>query len=241
MRNVETNDKEEKDFSATGWGVKEQFNRVSEQYDAQRHVLVPCFDDFYKIAVDNLTFSVSSPLIIDLGAGTGLLSQKILEAYPQARLTLVDLSEKMLSVARMRFKGLSNVTIEIADILDFPMEDNSCDAIVSSLAIHHLTDRDKKTIYRKIFRALKPGGFFVNAEQVLADNDFLQELYHQRWCYEIEHSVLTREEIDASYERIKLDKRATITSQLDWLREAGFSQVDCLYKYYYFAVLWGMK
>ena len=241
MGKVETNDNAEKDFSATAWGVKEQFDRVSKQYDAQRRILVPCFDDFYKIAVENLTFSVPSPQIIDLGAGTGLLSQKILEAHSQAQLTLVDLSEKMLAVARMRFNGLSNVTIEVSDILDYPMEDNSCDAIVSSLAIHHLTDGDKKAIYRKIFRALKPGGFFVNAEQVLADNDFLQKLYHQRWCYEIEHSVLSREEIDASYERIKLDKRATIASQLDWLREAGFSQVDCLYKYYYFAVLWTMK
>lgn len=222
--------------------IKKQFDRVSRQYDAQRHTLVPCFDDFYAVAVENLNFpTTSSPRILDLGAGTGLLSQKILELYPKAQLTLVDLSEKMLDIARLRFEGLPNVTIKQADFTTFEMEINSYDAIVSSLAIHHLTDDNKRLLYNRIHPALKPDGLFVNAEQILADNDFMQNLYHKQWCNKIEHSTLSRQEINASYERIKLDKRATISAQLNWLKDAGFSQTDCLYKYYYFAVLWAMK
>ncbi len=234
-------DNSENESSVPDLNVKAQFDSVSKEYDAQRRVLVPCFDEFYAVTVENLNFVTSSPRILDLGAGTGLLSQKILDAYPQAQLKLIDLSDKMLSIAHLRFDSLSNVDIETADFMTFPMEDNSYDAIVSSLAIHHLIDEDKKSLYQKIYRALKPGGFFVNAEQILADDDFLQNLYHNQWCSKIEHSNLSREAIDASYERIKLDKRATISSQLDWLRSAGFGQVDCLYKYYYFAVLWAMK
>lgn len=56
-----------------------------------------------------------------------------------------------------------------------------------------------------------------------------------------EASDLSREEIDASYERIKLDKRTPVPTQIKWLRDAGFKEVDCLYKYYDFAVLYGRK
>jgi tRNA (cmo5U34)-methyltransferase len=154
---------------------------------------------------------------------------------------LVDLSEKMLDIARLRFEGLPNVSIEQADFTTFEMEISSYDAIVSSLAIHHLTNDNKRLLYNRIYQALKPSGLFVNAEQILADNDFMQSLYHSQWCNKIEHSTLSRQEISASYERIKLDKRATIAAQLNWLKDAGFSQTDCLYKYYYFAVLWAMK
>jgi len=220
--------------------VKEQFDQISKKYDSQRRVLIPCYDDFYGIGVEWLHFNTSTPKILDLGAGTGIFSQFVLEKYPQADITLLDFSEQMLSVARERFKDIKNVSFQVADMMSFEPQ-QKYDAVISSLAIHHLTDEDKQKLFKKIHGMLNDGGFFVNAEQVKGTTDYIHSFYTQRRHHRLDHSELNREAAEASYERNKLDKCASVSQQLAWLKEAGFNEVDCPFKYYIFAVLWGMK
>lgn len=220
--------------------IETQFNSVAQQYDKQRRKLIPCFQDFYKIAVENINLSSSSPKILDLGAGTGLLSEFVLQKYPNAQITLVDLSEKMLEVAKNRFETNTCIHIIRQDFTKYTST-QPFDAVVSSLAIHHLEDSDKIKLYNSIFSYLKEEGTFINAEQVCGEDDYFSKFYDTRWRYQIENSGLTADEIKASYERIKLDKRSPILSQLKWLKDAGFNHVDCLYKYYDFAVLYAKK
>jgi tRNA (cmo5U34)-methyltransferase len=220
--------------------VKEQFDQISKKYDSQRRVLIPCYDDFYGIGVEWLHFNTSTPKILDLGAGTGIFSQFVLEKYPQADITLLDFSEQMLSVARERFKDIKNVSFQVADMMSFEPQ-QKYDAVISSLAIHHLTDEDKQKLFKKIHGMLNDGGFFVNAEQVKGTTDYIHSFYTQRRHHRLENSELSKESVEASYERNKLDKCASVSQQLAWLKEAGFNEVDCPFKYYIFAVLWGMK
>ncbi len=220
--------------------VKEEFDKLSQKYDGQRRVLIPCFDDFYSIAVEGLHFKTSTPKILDLGAGTGILSQFVLEKYPQADITLLDFAEQMLGVARERFNNRKNVSFQVADMMSFEPQ-QKYDAVVSSLAIHHLTDEDKQKLFKKIHGMLNKGGFFVNAEQVKGTTDYIDSFYTQRRHNRLDNSELNREAAEASYKRNKLDKCASVSQQLAWLKEAGFNEVDCPFKYYIFAVLWGMK
>ena len=220
--------------------IKEQFDKVSAQYDSERHKLIPCLDDFYQTAVENLQFSSSTPKLLDLGAGTGLFSQKVLEAYPTAEIELIDLSDQMLEVAKQRFSGLENISITQADYTQInPSE--KYDAIISSLSIHHLTDEDKQTLYRNIWTWLKPGGIFINADQVLARNTYLEALYSRQWKAKVESTDLSKEAIKAAYGRVNLDIRTPLQTQLDWLTAYGFQNVDCLYKFYDFVVIFGIK
>ncbi|MFA6872678.1 MAG: methyltransferase domain-containing protein [Bacteroidaceae bacterium] len=220
--------------------VKEQFDQISEKYDSQRRILIPCYSDFYGIAVEWLHFKTFTPKILDLGAGTGLFSQFVLEKYPQAELTLLDFSEQMLTVARARFANLRNVSFQVADMMAFQTE-GKYDAVISSLAIHHLSDEDKQKLFKKIQGLLNEGGFFVNAEQVKDRTDYIHSFYTERRHLRLERSELPKEAVEASYERNKLDQCASVSEQLEWLKEAGFKEVDCPFKYYIFAVLWGMK
>lgn len=220
--------------------IKTQFNSVAQQYDKQRKKLIPCFQDFYQIAVENLNPLTSTPEILDLGAGTGLLSEFILQKYPNAKITLVDLSEKMLEVAKNRFETNPSIHIICQDFTTYTAT-KIYDAVVSSLAIHHLEDPDKIKLYTSIFSYLKDQGVFINAEQILGEDDYFSKFYETRWRYQIENSGLTPDEINTCYERIKLDKRSPILTQLTWLKNAGFKHVDCLYKYYDFAVLYAKK
>jgi tRNA (cmo5U34)-methyltransferase len=221
--------------------VKEQFDLISKKYDGQRRVLIPCYDDFYGIAVEWLHFKTSStPKILDLGAGTGIFSQFVLEKYPQADITLLDFSEQMLSVARERFKDIKNISFQVADMMGFEPQ-QKYDAVISSLAIHHLSDEDKQKLFKKIHSILNDGGVFVNAEQVKGKTDYIHSFYTQRRHDRLDHSALSKESVEASYERNKLDKCTSVSQQLAWLKEAGFKEVDCPFKYYIFAVLWGVK
>lgn len=220
--------------------VKEKFNDNASDYDSQRRKLIPCFDDFYSIAVSITETDNVNPDILDIGAGTGLLSSFILGKIPGANMTLIDISEKMIDVAKRRFKDKQNVTYIIADYTKYQFN-KKYDIVVSSLSIHHLTDKEKKQLYANIYSILNPNGVFVNADQVLGSTTFIETLYKKDWYFKVVNSGLSEEEIAAAYERTKLDKMATLEDQLTWLKEIGFLDVDCIYKYYNFAVLFGRK
>ena len=219
-----------------------KFDEIAQKYDSQRRKLIPCFDDFYNTAASLVELDHEAPRILDLGAGTGLFSSYMLRKYSQARLTLIDLSTGMLDIAKERFEeaGASEVTYLAGDYSTFE-DAEPYDAIISSLSIHHLEDEAKQTLFSRIFQLLKPGGVFVNADQVLGETPFLDGLYRSDWVAKIEATDLSQEALQAAYERTKLDKMAPLDAQLGWLRDSGFKDVDCVYKSYNFVVMFARK
>ncbi|AWB46034.1 SAM-dependent methyltransferase [Paenibacillus sp. CAA11] len=220
--------------------VKQLFDRVAEDYDMQRRQLIPCFDDFYGMALNLMESPAASPRILDLGAGTGLLSGMVLQKYPAARLTLMDLSEKMLEGARRRFAGSDQVEYVVGDYTKHPFTD-SYDMVISSLSIHHLSHAEKKELFRTVYQLLEPGGTFINADQVQGRYAESDAYYRRCWLEAIRQSGLSDEAISASIERRKVDINAPVEDQLVWLEEAGFSIADCMYKYLDFAVFYAQK
>ena len=220
--------------------IIKQFNAVAEQYDNQRRKLIPCFKDFYTIASSLATTSTVSPRILDLGAGTGLFSSFIINQFPKASFTLIDISEQMINVAKQRFSNLDNITYIIEDYTNYDQEE-TYDIIISSLSIHHLTDEQKYKLYNQVFKNLKSGGIFINADQVLGETEVLDQLYKQDWLAKVTATDLTEEELTAAIKRTELDKMATLSSQLSSLNKIGFSHVDCVYKYMNFVVLYAQK
>lgn len=217
--------------------VEKQFDAVANDYDKQRRSLIPCFNDFYGVAIENLVLENEEPVLMDIGAGTGLFSEMVLQKYPLAHIELIDISNEMLQMAKQRLAAYPNVNTTKININDIHLANSHYDAVISSLAIHHLTDEGKKNIYQKIYQGLKSGGIFLHAEQVLASNEYLAEVYHSTWIDKITKSGLSDEVIEQALERVMLDKRTTLEAQLVWLAEIGFRNVDCLYKYYDFAVM----
>ncbi|WP_088186658.1 class I SAM-dependent methyltransferase [Desulfosporosinus sp. FKA] len=220
--------------------VKIKFDENASQYDGQRKKLIPCFDDFYSIAISLAETKTKNPKILDIGAGTGLLSSFILEKYPDAFVTLIDLSEKMLDMAKERFVANQNVTYIIDDYTKIKF-DRKYDVVISSLSIHHLSGDEKKQLYQNIYSSLNQDGVFINADQVLGETHFMESLYKNDWKNKVESSGLSKEEIQSAYERANLDKMSTLSDQLKWIEDSGFLDVDCVYKYYNFVVLFGRK
>jgi tRNA (cmo5U34)-methyltransferase len=220
--------------------VNNKFDKIAFKYDEQRKHLVPCYDDFYSIAVSMISTDLENPRILDLGSGTGLISFLLKKIYHNAEITLIDISKNMIDVAKARFKNYENITFVVGDYVNYIFDDKY-DIIVSGLSIHHISNEDKIHLFSKIYRILNPHGQFVNADQVLGGTPFLDSLYKLRWKEHVEKSPLPAEEKAAWYDRIKLDDEAVLEDQLTWLKQIGFRDVDCVYKYYNFVVIYAKK
>lgn len=218
------------------------FGMGAREYDRARRQLVPNFEDFYSSVFELLTFEKDRPLrVLDLGAGTGLLSEMVAERFPEVRITLADISDEMLEVARRRF--LSDSARFDFRATDYAGEEEwgEYEIIVSALSIHHLEDRDKRKVFRKAYENLSPGGVFVNADQVLGATPEIEERHHKYWLRRVREADVAERDLNAALERMKEDKSATLASQLAWLQEAGLDPVDCIYKDHQFAVYGGYK
>lgn len=188
---------------------------------------------------------------MDLGAGFGALTDKVLGRFPRAEIAWVDVSENMFSAATQRlrkFEGSISFYLRDFEDDDWSMGlGQQFDAVVSSLSLHHASDENKKRIYRDIFRLLKSGGYFINGDRIRAPNRWLEEHYMREWADFMAVQIKkffkkekTVEEVIATQKRMDIenrDKPATLEQNMKWLHDAGFHDVDCIWKYNNRAVL----
>lgn len=219
------------------------FDRDAASYDRDRRKLIPCYDDFYKIAIEIIPFNQDRELrVLDLGAGTGLLSSCVAERYTRAQLTLIDTSAPMLDIAKERFVN-SDTTRVTFHTMDYGTEHlpGTYDLIISALSIHHLTDPLKQSLFRKIHHCLEPGGLFINADQIRGENNLAEKLYQQMWRRKVQESGISNSGFATAQKRMREDKTSSLSNQLLWLKKVGFIDITTWYQYYGFAIYSGTK
>jgi tRNA (cmo5U34)-methyltransferase len=165
---------------------------------------------------------------LDIGSGGGRLLSLVKSAHPAATCVALDFSPAMLEELRKQFAAAANITIVAHDLTNRLPDLGSFDAVVSSFAIHHVTHERKRTLYAEIFTLLNPGGAFLNLEHVASPSESL----HSQFLATMD---LTNETEDPSNKLLDLE------IQLTWLRQIGFSEVDCHWKWRELALLAGTK
>jgi len=216
--------------------IRQVFNRFAQDYDTQREYIIPEMRQFYGAAVWAAESEKPEPEILDIGAGTGLLSAYMLEKFPQAHLILVDIAEKMLEVAQQRFDGRLNTQYIVCDYSKGDL-DGPYDIACSALSIHHLATEDKRRLFRQILSVLNPGGMFVNADQADGETPYFRERYLEYWNEFLESGPMTKaQQAEILNRRDTLDRNEKLSDQLAWLREAGFADVDVVYRNRMFVV-----
>jgi tRNA (cmo5U34)-methyltransferase len=166
--------------------------------------------------------------ILDLGTGDGRLLALVRKQHPDSEAVAVDFSPTMLEAVRKRFAADSRVIV-VDHNMDFPLPAfGKFDAVISSFAIHHLVHERKRALYAEIYRLLNARGVFCNLEHVASPTHGLHEEFLRRMGF-------TGETEDPS------NKLLDVGTQLGWLREIGFTDVDCQWKWRELALLTGTR
>jgi tRNA (cmo5U34)-methyltransferase len=224
--------------------VKQHFEKEAQEFDATIRRLIPNYEQMIDALVTALPFNQHQPIrVVDLGCGTGTIARRIKDVYPLAQVTCVDIAEKMLQLAQVKLGEAGDaLRYQLANFEDYEF-DATYDVVVSSLALHHLvSDGDKIKFYKKIYDCLTLGGVFYNADVILGSSLDLQERYVEKWRDYMRLQV-SAEEIEQKWipQHNAEDHPANLMSQLAWLQDMGFAEVDVVWKYYNFAVYGGRK
>lgn len=221
--------------------IKGHFEQEAQDFDDIIIKIIPYYEAMVEAIVTGLPFASSDPVdIIDLGCGTGTVALAIKKQFPHSTVTCLDLSDKMIELAKSKLKDYPDIHYITADFYEFEFF-RKYDAVVSSLALHHLiTNEDKQSFYRKIAGGLNSGGVFINADVVLGSNKNLQERYMMKWVDFMRRNC-SMDEIQNKWlvNYRKEDSPANLETHFALMREEGFSEIDVLWKYYNFCVYIG--
>ena len=166
--------------------------------------------------------------VLDLGTGDGRLLAMLARERPHLRGVGLDVSHVMLDAARTRFGGEENIQLVEHDLVNPLPQLGRFGAVVSSMAIHHLEHERKRSLYAEVFDLLEPGGVFANFDHVASPTHRLHLAFFAAIGEPLEHE-------DPS------DRLLDVETQLVLLREIGFDDVDCYWKWREMALLVGIK
>jgi tRNA (cmo5U34)-methyltransferase len=230
--NVATLRQIEKSFDEVSTPFEPIFPPVSLRYQEIHDVMLYFLTSLGRDFID----------IVELGVGTGELTAEVLQRFPDAGVEAIDLSPQMLEVAGQKllpYKDRVNLIHSDFGTYEFMRE---YDLAISSLALHHLPDKDKLKLMKSIHRSLKEEGVFIFGDLIQSPSPYLDKKFFRIWKNYLRLKGLSRDEIENRVKGpLNNDLPATLPEILHWMKEAGFRDVDCLWKYFNHAVVVGIK
>jgi len=170
----------------------------------------------------------STRRILDLGTGDGRLLSLVRREDAETEAIAVDFSPAMLEAVRKRFAGEPSVRVVAHNMDERLPALGEFDAVISSFAIHHLAHERKRALYAEIYGLLNSGGVFCNLEHVASPSPRLHREFLERIGFTVETE-------DPSNQLLEVEP------QLRWLREIGFVDADCHWKWRELALLAGRR
>ena len=209
--------------------VLDHLGLAAHDYDTGIRRYIPGYDTMMAAVVE-IVAQLDAPYVIDLGTGTGALGVAIAERVTSARVRLLDIDPAMLEVARARATAVRDRVEPRAGSFDDALP--PCDAVVASLALHHIPERDRKTsLYRRIHDALRPGGVVVIADATVHDTGPEHAAMFAAWRAHLIAQGFRANEADQLFAQWgDEDRYYPLVDELAMLAAAGFSRPDCFWK-----------
>ena len=222
--------------------VKRHLDVDADAYDVQIRRFIPHYDDMIETGVELLAaLAPADGHVLDLGGGTGALSSAVLDGLPGVRVTVLDVDPDMLAEARRRLTPFADrVAFQEGSFLDaLP----AADAVVASLALHHVHDLGAKTeLYRAIHDALAPGGVLLNLDAAVTEDSRLNGLIFDRMAARMgDHGITDAEARGHFAAWADEDRYFPLDAELSAIREAGFNEVECFWRRGLCTILCGLR
>ncbi len=246
---------------------KERFLNMAETYDRMVQRLVPHYDFLQNEALK--LFSLDSrqqAIVVDLGAGSGLMLEKILSNYEHVKCYWVDSSHDFFAVAQKKLAKYGDrikfINSSLEDNWEDKIEENT-DIILSMSAIHHLESEEKQRLYKRCYEKLNPAGWFINIDEMKTVYDEAYINAMQLWVNYVEEykNKMPESELEdyeawkAKFDNWRLrnienaavpkrkgdDIHENFLEQIRWLKKIGFINVDLFIKYHLWSVIGGQK
>ena len=198
------------------------FEKRLDGYDEHMLTEIEAVTEFYPFTASLLPREPDAH-VLDLGCGTGLELEFYFRLNPLAKVTGIDLSAGMLEALRRKFPQ-QDVALVCGSYFDVPLEVNAYDAAVSVESLHHFTKAEKRTLYVKLCRALKPGGCFVLTDYFASSDEDEEHWRSELIRMKQEQGIAD----DAFYH---YDTPLTVVHETEALLAAGFAAVERLGKW----------
>jgi tRNA (cmo5U34)-methyltransferase len=244
-----------------------RFFTMAETYDKMAPILVPQYDLLQNEVFNICRFNANDDMVvIDLGAGSGIFLEKVLNIYPNAICYWIDFSLDFLKIAQKRLEHFGNRVNYIHSAIEKNWEEkleHRPDLIFSMSAIHHLENAEKKDLYKKCYNLLKANGWFFNADEM---KTIYKEPYKNSLIYWANFVTTSRDHVpkdliqyyekwNSHFENWKLrniahfnlpkykgdDLHENFLEQLKWLGDTGFKNQDVFIKYHLWNLIGGQK
>ena len=225
------------DIGVSFWKSRD-YDRARQ--DAERRTLM----------AELLPFAPDEPFtFVDLGAGTGAAARTILDHYSAARAVLADFSPQMMAQGEVELAPYAgrysyvefDLTAEGAWPADIPVP---VDAVISSLAVHHLKDARKQSLFAEIRAHLVPGGWYLNYDPVTPPDPVVEEAW-LRAGDRRDPSAAGKRANRTPEEQFRYENHVRYMIPLEpqtvFLRAAGFEGVDVFWKELDFVIYGGRR
>lgn len=188
-------------------------------YDEHMMTNIESATEFYPFTAKQLP-TAPNCYVLDLGCGTGLELKDYYNLNPTAKITGIDLCEKMLEELKRKFTD-KDITLIRGSYFDVAFGENIYDAAVSVESLHHFTKEKKVGLYSDLRAALKKDGYFVLTDYFSLSDE--EEIMHREnfLSLKVEQGITD----DEFYH---YDMPLTVKHETEALLEAGFSDVEIL-------------
>ena len=220
--------------------IAAHFTQQAEGYKALMERLVPKYEKQHEIISDLLPEDTGTPLrVLDLGCGNGVLSELVLKKLPSAYVVGFDITPRMLAAYEENLAAYKGRYELILGDYRFDAIGSDYDIILAGLTLQHLTWGERKEFYNLIYSILKPNGSFILNDIIIDEDWDTRSRQYSSWLEFIESNG---EDPQYWYDRhITKDYPATLEDHFQWLEKAGFSRVECHWRFHNFAVSSAVK
>lgn len=222
--------------------VKEHFDIKYKDYDSLIKKLIPKYTTMHKKAVRGLLSKMPKQSnILDLGIGTGQTALEILKSQPQCKIFGIDISSGMIKQAQDRLgEYKKQIRFLNQDINNLKIKQRF-DGCISVLCIHHLNEKQKLKLFRKIFSSLKPQSTFVLADLVNFPTTKETRQIENKWKRYLYNGLGKKQGEYWFQNYLEEDLPSTTSQQIHWLKKAGFVNADCIWKHLNYVVIVAKK